>query len=139
MDIVVTSWLTIAGHEVSFEFARSPGPGGQHVNKTSTAVTLCFDVGRSRNLAPRHKHVVRCQLRTRISKSGILRVRSRRFRSQAANRRAAIERFAELLAEALTPQKPRVKTRMPRGAKQRRLEQKRKRSRVKEMRKPPQG
>jgi ribosome-associated protein len=99
--IRINDSLSIPRHEISFTFSRSGGPGGQNVNKLSTRATLLFDVNRSRSLSDGQRARIRERLGTRISGGGILRVTSRRHRSQRANREAAEERFAELLREAL--------------------------------------
>lgn len=138
VDPRTTRLLTLVRQEITFEFARSSGPGGQHVNKVSTAATLCFDVPGSQALSEGEKGRVVEGLAGRISREGVLRVSSRRFRSQAANRKAAIERFEELLAMALRPPPRRVRTRTPRSAVERRLRQKQQRSRTKQARRAAQ-
>ena len=122
----------IPDSELEFEFSRSGGPGGQNVNRVETRVTLKFDVAASETLAEFEKRRVRDALQTRINKNGVLRVTSQRHRTREANRRAAIERFEELIEVALKPQRPRVKTRVSKGAKRRRLDQKRRRSQIKQ-------
>ena len=129
--------LAIDEDELRFEFSRSSGPGGQNVNKVETKVRLLFDVGGSRSLAPAQRALIMERLSTRITKDGILHVTSQRHRSREANRRAAIDRFAELLADALEEDTPRVQTKVPKGAKRKRLETKRRRSRKKALRTPP--
>ncbi len=121
-----------AAQELVFSFARSSGPGGQHVNKVSTAVTLRFDLGRTRALSAEQKRTLRRKLGTRISKAGILRVTSRRYRSQSANKKAALRRFEELLTEALKPTKKRITTRVRRSAVEKRIRQKKERGRIKQ-------
>ncbi len=111
--------------ELSFSFARSGGPGGQNVNKVSTRVTLWFDVADSVSLTEGEKRRIGIRLSGRMSGAGLLHVTSRRHRTQGANRRAATERFYELLAEALRPTKVRRPTRVPRRAVERRLRNKR--------------
>ena len=123
--IDIANGLTIPETDVTFTTARSSGPGGQHVNKTETKVTLIFDLDGTTALDERQKDQVRERLASRVSKSGALRVSSQRHRSQKANRDATIERFATLLGEALTPQRQRKPTRVPPKAKKLRLEEKR--------------
>ncbi len=124
--------LLNAAQELVFSFARSSGPGGQHVNKVSTAVTLHFDLRRTQTLSAEQKRTLRRKLATRISKAGILRVASRRYRSQIANKKAAVRRFEELLTEALRPPKKRIATRVRRSAIEKRIRQKKERGRVKQ-------
>lgn len=129
--IEVTDALRIHGNELRFVASRSGGPGGQNVNKVSTRVTLRFDVAGSRSLSEGQRRRIHERLSTRIGKDGVLRVVSQRHRSQAANRRAATERLVELLREALKRTPPRKRTRIPRAARERRLAQRRHRSRIK--------
>lgn len=129
--------LAIDEDELRFEFARSSGPGGQNVNKVETKVRLLFDVAGSRSLAPKQRALIEERLATRITRDGILHVTSQRHRSREANRRAATDRFIELVADALEEDTPRVRTKVPKGAKRKRLEFKRRRSRKKALRTPP--
>jgi len=128
--------LTIDDSELRFEFARSSGPGGQNVNKVETKVRLLFDLGASRSLSTAQRQRITERLGSRVGRDGVLRVASQRHRSREANRRAAIERLASLLAEALAEDEPRVPTRVPGATKRRRLEAKRRLSRKKAMRAP---
>ena len=123
--------------ELSFETSRSSGPGGQHVNKTESRVTLVFDIEASTTLddEARRRIVDRCG--SRISKQGELRLSAQSHRSQRANRDEVIERFATLLREALAPVEERKPTRPTPAAKRRRLDAKRKHSRRKALRRPP--
>ncbi len=129
--------LEIDDGELSFEFARSSGPGGQNVNKVETKVRLLFDVAASASLSDEQRARIEERLATRISKEGVFRVASQRHRSREANRKATIERFIDLVAGALAKEKPRVRTRVSRAAKKRRLQSKRQRSRKKALRARP--
>jgi ribosome-associated protein len=129
--------LTIDDDELSFEFARSSGPGGQNVNKVETKVRLLFDLQRSRSLDSKQRAAIEEKLATRITKAGLLHVTSQRHRSREANRKATVDRFVDLLAEALEEEAPRVRTRVPKAAKKRRLESKRRRSQKKVLRGRP--
>ena len=127
----VTDQLTIPEEELRFTATRSSGPGGQNVNKVSTRVTLWFDVANSQSLSVPQKERISTRLPTRVSKKGVLRVISQKYRSQAANRETAVERFVELLRQALKEEKPRRKAKVSRAAKQRRLAEKKRRSQKK--------
>jgi ribosome-associated protein len=126
--------LVIPLRELLFSFSRSGGPGGQNVNKVSTRVTLSFDVGASPSLSADQKRLLRARLGTRMSGEGVLRVVCQATRSQAANREQAIERFAALVAAALKQKKPRRRTRVTAGARERRLEEKKRHGRIKRQR-----
>jgi len=132
--IPIMDGLAIFENELTFTASRSGGPGGQNVNKVSSRVTLAFDVRGSGSLSEEQKRIVMGRLATRINKEGILQIVSQRTRSQELNRTDALNRFSELLRRALTPQLPRIQTRIPPAAKRQRLEEKKKRSSTKETR-----
>jgi ribosome-associated protein len=132
--IPITETIAIPEGELRFTASRSAGPGGQHVNKVSSRITLHFDLDACDHLDEPQKERIHQQLHTRINKNGILRVSSQRHRSQAANRVAATERFADLLRQALWEDKERRPTRIPRKVNRRRLEEKRKRAQQKRSR-----
>ena len=129
--------LSIDEDDLRFEFARSSGPGGQNVNKVETKVRLLFDLRNSRSLSVEQQGRIEDRLATRITKAGVLHISSQRHRTREANRRATVERFVELLADALEDEAPRVRTKVPKAARKRRLESKRKRSQKKAMRSRP--
>ncbi len=132
--IQITDDLSIPDSELSFTASRSSGPGGQNVNKVSTRITLRFDLEASPQLSAEQKELIQERLATRISKEGILSVSAQRERSQSANREAATERFGELLRQALEIDPERRPTRVPKGVDRRRLQDKRRRARVKRQR-----
>ena len=132
--IHVMDGVLIPEHEIRITASRSGGPGGQNVNKVSSKVTLSFDVRGSAVLSEEQKRKIIGRLATRISKEGILQVVSQRTRSQELNRLDALARFSELLRRVLTPQMPRIKTRVSEAAKQRRVDEKRKHSLTKQKR-----
>jgi len=132
--IQITDDLFISEDELIFKVSRSGGPGGQNVNKLSTRVTLLFDVASCQSLSDGQKLRILTQLATRADKNGVIRVVSQKFRTQRANRRMAVERLQELLREALRPRLVRKKTKIPYAAKQRRLEDKRRRGLLKQQR-----
>jgi ribosome-associated protein len=132
--IHVMDGVLIPENEIRITASRSGGPGGQNVNKVSSKVTLSFDVRGSAVLSEEQKRKIMGRLATRISKEGILQIVSQRTRSQELNRLDAVERFSELLRRALTPQTPRIKTRVSEAAKQRRIDEKKKHGLTKQKR-----
>lgn len=132
--INITDDTAIPESEISYRFSRSSKPGGQNVDKVSTRVTLHFDVEGTASLSEDQRERIRTRLGTRISKEGILRVVSQKHRTQSANREAALERFTELIREALQVKPPRKKKRIPREIHERRLKDKKHRARLKQER-----
>jgi len=124
----ITDGLAIPLDELRFTASLSSGPGGQNVNRVHTRITLWFDVVNSPSLSEDQKALILRRLASRVSKEGVLRVVSQETRSQAANREAASERFAELLRTTLQQEPARRKTRVSRMAKLKRLAEKRRRS-----------
>ncbi len=135
--IRINDELAIDESELRFEFARSSGPGGQNVNKVETKVRLLFDLRNSRSLTAEQRALIEKRLTTRITKVGVLHIASQRHRTREANRRATVERFAELIAGALEEDEPRLRTRTPKVQRKRRLETKRRRSLKKALRSRP--
>lgn len=123
--------------ELSFKTSRSSGPGGQHVNKTSTKVELRFDVKNSNLLSLEEKDLVFQKLANRISQDGILIITSQESRSQLENKEITINKFNLLITKALTPEKKRKATRPTKASKERRLGTKRVQSKKKQNRKTP--
>ncbi len=125
----VTPTVAIDEHELDLAFVRSSGPGGQHVNTTSTKVELRFDVAGSPSLTDQQRTRVRERLASRLTDDGVLVLTASEHRSQLRNREAVVERFRTLLAEALAPPPPpRRPTRPTQAARRRRAEQKRRHS-----------
>ena len=136
----VTPEVAIPVEELQFRASRASGPGGQGVNTTDSRVELRFDLAGSPSLPPDAKARALRRLGPRVDASGTLRVVAQAQRSQLANRRAATERFAELLAGALATPRTRRPTRRTRAAELRRLEAKRRRAATKSLRRrPPAG
>ena len=133
----VTPEVTVPMAELEFRASRASGPGGQGVNTTDSRVELRFDLAGSPSLPPEAKERALRRLGPRLDSGGVLRVVAQAQRSQLANRRAAMERFAELLAAALYTPRPRRPTRPTRAAAARRVETKRRRSATKRLRERP--
>ena len=134
--IRLTDSLVISENDLVYKFSRSTGPGGQNVNKLNTRVTLLFNVAACRIFTDEQKHRLFTRLSSRISDDGFLKVVSQRHRTQQANRKAALNRLAELLTAALKDKPVRKQTTIPYIAHQRRLLRKRRRSEIKQQRQP---
>jgi len=132
--IQITSSIVLEDSEIEESFIRSPGPGGQKVNKTESAVQLRYNARRS----PALSNAVFLRLKTlagrRMTKDGIVVITANQFRTQEQNRKDAIERLVVLIREAAEPPKYRRPTRPTTAAKKRRLESKRRQSDTKKVR-----
>ena len=126
-QIAINEQLTIPVRELEFRFSQSSGPGGQHVNKSSTQVTLLFDVAQSPSLDDATRARLLDKLASRLTKEGVLQISAQDSRSQHQNREAAIARFQAVLSAALRRPKARRKTKPSRAAVEKRLEAKRQR------------
>ena len=134
--IHITGTIAISEREVHLEFVRASGPGGQKVNKTATAVQLRFDVANSTSLPDDVRLRLIRLAGKRMTEDGTLVIDARRYRTQQANRKDAIDRLVRLIRRAAVPPKPRKKTKPSAGSKHRRLEDKRRRATTKRLRKP---
>jgi ribosome-associated protein len=135
--IQVTEDIAIDENEIEEKFIRASGPGGQHVNKASTAVQLRFDVAHSPSLP----EVVRERLVRlaggQMTEDGVLVIEAKQFRRQERNRQDALDRLVKLVRKAAREPKTRRKTRRTQASRERRLREKRRRSDVKRLRRPP--
>lgn len=129
--------ITLDESELKFRFIRASGPGGQNVNKVATAVQLRFDVLNSQSLPQRVRERLLLQAKNRISAEGVLIIDARQFRTQERNRQDALERLAALIQQASIVPKRRIKTKPSKASKERKLEQKKRRSGLKQSRRRP--
>ena len=133
----ITPALLLPLAELDYRATRSGGPGGQHVNTSSTRIEVRWDVRSSPTLTEEQRARLMERLANRLDGEGRLRVVASESRSQLRNREAATGRLRELVASALAVRKPRKRTRPSRAAKAARLEAKRRRSALKRDRRPP--
>lgn len=138
-DLRVDERVVLPAAELVYRASRSGGPGGQHVNKVESRVTLRWNLEESGALDARQKARVRGRLGARLTNAGELLVHAQQHRSQAANRALAGERLAELLRDALRPVKRRKRTRPTRASRERRLQEKARRGKLKRERSGPAG
>ena len=138
--IEVTPDIALGDEEVQLKAVRASGPGGQHVNKVSTAIELRFDVRASPSLPERVRARLYELSGSRLTQDGVLVLVAQEHRSQELNRQAALDRLLDLIRKAAEPPPPpRKKTRPTYASKLRRLEGKAKRSTVKSLRGRPRG
>ncbi len=135
----VSPALRVPLAELEFRASRSGGPGGQHVNTSSTRIELWWDVAGSAALSEEQRQRLLVRLASRLDGSGRLRLVSSGSRSQLRNREEVTERLREVVAQALIVPKVRKRTRPSRAAKAARLESKRRRAATKRERRPPRG
>ena len=134
MTIEVTPTIHLAENEIELEFSRAGGPGGQNVNKVSSAVQLRFDVARSESLPAGVRARLKQLARNRITTAGVLIINARRFRTQEQNRQDAINRLVDLIQQATVRPKHRRRSKPSRAAKEKRLKNKRNHSQKKHLR-----
>jgi ribosome-associated protein len=132
--LIVTPSITIADSELVERFMRADGPGGQHVNRTESAVELRFDVLNSPSLPDEVRARMLARADRRLTGEGVLVIQSRRFRDQGRNRDDARERLIELIRQATIVPKKRLATKPTRASKERRLVGKQQRGQVKRTR-----
>ena len=137
-NLEINARISIPLSELSFRASRSGGPGGQHVNTSSTRIELWWDLAASPSLDAECRARVAGRLASRLVDEGrLLRLVSSGSRSQAQNRAEVIERFQSVLAAALKEVKPRKRTRPTKASKEQRLEGKKRRGETKRRRRPP--
>ncbi len=134
MPLIVSEQIEIPDEDFEWKFVRSSGPGGQNVNKVSSAVQLRFLLPRNTSLPGAVRGRLRRLAGRKLVDDGSILIAARSERSQEQNRRAALERFAELVRAALIEPKVRKKTRPTRASKERRIESKKRRAGTKRSR-----
>ncbi|BCX04420.1 MAG: aminoacyl-tRNA hydrolase [Candidatus Roseilinea sp.] len=133
-DLIINAHVRVPVSELTYRFSRSSGAGGQHVNKTETAVELLFDLAHTPSLDDARRARAMARLARYLDAEGVLHLESRSERSQLRNREAVTRRFVRLLQQALAPTKQRRKTRPPRYAVEERLRRKRRTGELKRRR-----
>ncbi len=137
MPLSITPAIAIPDWELTETYIRASGPGGQHVNKTETAVQLRFHALSSPSLSPAVKARLKTLAGRRMTADGEIIIEAKRFRERERNREDARARLAALIEQAARPPKPRRKTPVPHREKRKRVENKKRRSEIKKMRRTP--
>jgi ribosome-associated protein len=132
--LTISRTLSLPESELVERFLRADGPGGQHVNRTESAVELRFDVANSPSLPDEIRARLLARRDRRLTAEGVLVIQGRRFRDQVRNRDDVRERLAEIIRGVLVPPKKRVATKPTRASKERRLVGKQQRGRIKQTR-----
>ena len=133
-DIVIKNGIAIPAHELTITTSRAGGPGGQHVNKTDTRVTIHWNVANSKALTEIQKQRVLDKLEPQLTDEGDLVVHNGSTRSQLQNKKLAHQQLAQKVRRALHVPKKRMKTRISKGVKEKRLQEKKQRSELKKLR-----
>lgn len=135
--IRITKSISLDENEIHESYVRGSGPGGQHVNKTSSAVQLRFDAANSPSIPDDVRERLLRLAGSRCTADGVIMIEARRYRSQDRNRVDALERLKSLIQKAAAPPVPRKKSKPSRTAKKKRVDEKRRRSETKRLRKGP--
>ena len=133
-DLQIKNDIIIPGHEIEITASRAGGPGGQHVNKTSTRITVRWNVQQTSALDDSQKKLVIKNLHAELTIDGDILLHSSASRSQQQNKKAALDRLADTIRNALYVPKKRMKSKLPKKAKESRLQMKKQRGAIKKMR-----
>lgn len=133
-DVVVKNGIVIPAHELKITASRAGGPGGQHVNKTSTRISVRWNIKETKALTDEQKKRVLEKLSNELTKEGEIIVHHGASRSQQQNKKTALELLAKKIRQALHVPKKRMKTRVPKKIKEARLQEKKKRGMIKKIR-----
>lgn len=133
-NLALQNGIVIPEHELEFSASRAGGPGGQHVNKTSTKITVRFNIKKSSVLSEVQKERLLKKLRSEITQEGEILVHNGSIRSQLQNKKLALDTLALKLNSALLKPKKRMKTKIPKAIKESRIKKKKQRSEIKKMR-----
>ena len=134
--IKISTQISIKTQEIQYEAVRSSGPGGQHVNKTSTAIILKFTI-KTKCYPKWFIRRLKCAAGRQISKDGVLTIKAQNYRSQARNKKAALNRLVILFKDAAKRPRPRKKSKVPKRAIETRIKNKKIRSQKKRLRRSP--
>ncbi len=137
--IRVTEGISIPEEEITVSFVKASGPGGQNVNKVATAVQLKFDVENSPSLPEPVRKRLKEAAGSRLTSEGVIVIDARRHRTQARNRKDAMDRLSDLIRKAAETPRKRRRTKPTAASRRRRLESKRTRGMLKKTRHPPTG
>ena len=133
--IKVNNKISLNENELKFDFIRASGPGGQNVNKVSTAVQLRFNIMTSKSLTEHEKVMIIKGNRNKVTNEGILIIEAKRFRTQEKNKQDAINRLIALIIKCTKIKKPRRKTKIPKSVMEKRIDRKKRKSQTKNLRK----
>jgi len=134
-NIRIQNGVSIPAHEITFTASRAGGPGGQHVNKTSTKITLRWNITTSQAFSEEQKSLIVRALASEITQEGDIIIHSSASRSQEQNKKSAVNTLIKKIRKALYIPKKRIKTKIPKQAQEKRLIQKKRHSLIKKMRK----
>ena len=133
-DLYINDHITIPDHELEISASRAGGPGGQHVNKTSTKITVRWNLENSMVLHEEEKNRIRAKIPSQITAEGDILVHNSTSRSQTHNKKEALQQLAHLIRNALIIPKKRMKKKPPKAAKEAWLEYKKQRGEIKKLR-----